>query len=75
MFGITDKKESPLAKISDLGVIIPVTFSTIFDSYSSVLCLINMIVSEVGHMNRAESEIIAKEFEELAREQKTFLPK
>lgn len=72
--GITDKQESPLAKITDLALIIPVTFSTIFDSYSSALCLFNMIVTEVGRINHKESAIIAKDFEELARAQKIFLP-
>jgi DNA-binding MurR/RpiR family transcriptional regulator len=72
--GITDKNESPLAKMADFAVTIPITFSTIFDSYCSALCLFNMIVTEVGRINRKESEIIAREFEELAREQKIFLP-
>ncbi len=72
--GITDKRESPLVKIANLALIIPVTFSTIFDSYSSSLCLFNMIVTEVGRINHKESAIIAKEFEELAKAQKFFLP-
>jgi len=43
--GITDKLESPLADLSKLLIIIPITFSTIFDSYASAFCLFNMIVT------------------------------
>ena len=71
--GITDKLESPLTDISELSVIIPITFSTIFDSYSSAFCLFNMIVTEVGRMNRVESETLIREFEILAKDLKIFL--
>lgn len=72
--GITDNADSPLARLVDLRVIIPITFATIFDSYSSTLCLFNMVVTEVGRANRAESEVIAQEFEKLAKKQSIFSP-
>jgi DNA-binding MurR/RpiR family transcriptional regulator len=71
--GITDKLESPLADLSELLIIIPITFSTIFDSYSSAFCLFNMIVTEVGRVNRNESEKLIREFETLAQHIKIFL--
>lgn len=71
--GITDKLESPLANLVNLSIIIPITFSTIFDSYSSAFCLFNMIVTEVGRMNRTESEKLSRDFETLAQNLKIFL--
>jgi DNA-binding MurR/RpiR family transcriptional regulator len=71
--GVTDKLESPLADLSKILIIIPITFSTIFDSYSSAFCLFNMIVTEVGRLNRNESEELIKEFETLAQKIKIFL--
>lgn len=71
--GITDKLESPLADLSELLITIPITFSTIFDSYSSAFCLFNMIVTEVGRVNRNESEKMIREFERLAQDIKIFL--
>jgi DNA-binding MurR/RpiR family transcriptional regulator len=71
--GITDKLESPLADLSKILIIIPITFSTIFDSYSSAFCLFNMIVTEVGRLNRKESEELIREFEALAKKIKIFL--
>jgi len=70
--GITDKIDSPLAGLVDLSIIIPITFSAIFDSYSAVLCLFNMIVTEVGRKNKQESEVLSEEFEALARTQNIF---
>jgi DNA-binding MurR/RpiR family transcriptional regulator len=71
--GITDKIDSPLSKISDTAIVIPITFTTIFDSYSSVMCLFNMVVTGVGKSNRKESENLSKEFENLARTVKIFV--
>jgi DNA-binding MurR/RpiR family transcriptional regulator len=71
--GITDKLDSPLADFSKILIIIPITFSTIFDSYSSAFCLFNMIVTEVGRVNRVESEKLIREFETLAQNIKIFL--
>lgn len=70
--GITDKIDSPLAGKVDLPLVIPITFSTIFDSYCSVLCLFNMIVTEVGRNNKQESESLSEEFEALARARNIF---
>ncbi|MBW2069936.1 MAG: MurR/RpiR family transcriptional regulator, partial [Deltaproteobacteria bacterium] len=71
--GITDKVDAPLVSLSKLSVVIPITFSTIFDSYCSVLCLFNMMVTEVGRMNQSESAALLMEFEELARHLKIFV--
>ena len=71
--GITDKTDSPLAELSDIPLVIPITFSTIHDSFSSVLCTFNMVVTEVGRENRAESEALSVIFEELARKTKMFV--
>jgi DNA-binding MurR/RpiR family transcriptional regulator len=71
--GITDKIDSPLADLVDLPIIIPITFSTIFDSYCSAFCLFNMIVTEVGRANKRESEFLSEEFEMLARERRIFV--
>ena len=70
--GITDKPESPLTAFCDTNLIIPITFSTIFDSYCSVLCLFNMLVTEVGKTSKEESATLFHEFEELARDIKIF---
>ncbi|MFO7665325.1 MAG: MurR/RpiR family transcriptional regulator [Desulfobacterales bacterium] len=71
--GITDKIDSPLSKISDTAVIIPITFTTIFDSYSSVMCLLNMVVTGVGKTNFKESKMLSQEFESLAKKVKIFV--
>lgn len=71
--GITDKIDSPLANVVDTAVIIPITFSTIFDSYCSALCLFNIIVTAVGRNNRKESEALSGEFERLAAARNVFM--
>jgi len=71
--GITDKINSPLAELADISVVIPITFSTIHDSFSSPLCLFNMVVTEVGRENRAESEALSIAFEELAKKTNMFM--
>lgn len=71
--GITDKIDSPLAKLSDTAIVIPITFTTIFDSYCSLICLLNMFVTDVGKRNRQESEALSKEFENLAKTVKVFV--
>jgi DNA-binding MurR/RpiR family transcriptional regulator len=71
--GITDKIDSPLAGLVDLPLVIPITFSTIFDSYCSVFCLFNMIVTKVGRTNSCESEFLSEEFEALARARNIFI--
>lgn len=73
LVAITDKMDSPLAKLSNHALVIPITFSTIFDSYCSVMCLFNMIVTAVGRTNRIESEELSKRFEALAKEVNIFL--
>jgi len=73
VLGITDKIDSPLASLSKFYIIVPVTFSTIFDSYSSAFCLFNMIVTEVGRANKVESADLFREFEEVVRELKIFV--
>lgn len=70
---ITDKIDSPLAKLADIPLVIPITFSTIHDSFSSVLCIFNMVVTEVGRENRAESEELSVIFEDLARKTNMFV--
>lgn len=69
---ITDKMESPLAALCRLSLVIPITFSTIFDSYCSALCLFSMLVTEVGRRNLKESGALIEEFESLAKEIKIF---
>jgi DNA-binding MurR/RpiR family transcriptional regulator len=71
--GITDKMDSPLAELADIPLVIPITFSTIHDSFSSVLCIFNMVVTEVGRENRTESEELSVTFEDLARKTKMFV--
>lgn len=71
--GITDKLESPLADLSNILITIPITFSTIFDSYSSAFCFFNMVVTGVGRMNRNESGKLIREFEKLAQTIKIFM--
>ena len=73
VFGITDRIDSPLAELAHASLVIPITFSTIFDTYGSAFCLFNMLVTRVGRTNARESEILSRRFEELAREVKIFL--
>lgn len=71
--GISDKIDSPLGKAVSSLTIVPITFSTLFDSYCSVLCLFNSIVTQVGRKNRKESEALSRAFETLARDTKIFI--
>ncbi len=73
VFGITDRIDSPLAKLAGTTLVIPITFSTIFDSYGSAFCLFNMVVKRVGTNNRKESEELSRQFEKLVREIGIFL--
>lgn len=73
IIGITDKIASPLYALAELALIIPVTFSTIFDSYCSAMCLFNMMVTEVGRANKEESAAMTLEFEAMARDLEIFV--
>jgi DNA-binding MurR/RpiR family transcriptional regulator len=72
---VTDRTDSPLALLSTLSIIVPITFTTIFDSYSSVLCFLNMLVTEVGRGNQPEAELLFQEFEHLAQRLNVFFRK
>ncbi len=72
VIGIMDKTDAPLHALSQLALIIPVTFSTIFDSYCSAFCLFNMMVTAVGRANKEESAALTREFETIARDLKIF---
>lgn len=72
IIGIMDKTDAPLHALSQLALIIPVTFSTIFDSYCSAFCLFNMMVTAVGRANKEESAALTREFETIARDLKIF---
>lgn len=71
--GISDKLDSPLGQAVSQLLVIPITFSTLFDSYSSAICLFGSIVTEVGRQNRDESETLSQAFETLAGETKIFI--
>ncbi len=71
--GISDKIDSPLGRVVSTLTVIPITFSTLFDSYSSLLCLFNSIVTQVGRKNSKESQALSRAFETLARDTRTFL--
>lgn len=66
IYGVTDRIDSPLSEFTTTSLIIPITFSAIFDSYSSAVCLFNMVVTRVGRSNRKESETLSRRFEKLA---------
>jgi DNA-binding MurR/RpiR family transcriptional regulator len=69
---ITDTILSPIAKLSDISLLIPIGLITIFDSYSAPLCLINALVTEVGRRNTKRTKKLLDEFEQLAKEQSIF---
>lgn len=69
---ITDNPESPVIQFSDLSIIVPVSFSTIFDSYLASFCLFNMIVTEVGKTSRQKAQKLINDFEVLAEEINIF---
>ena len=73
IIAITDQIDSPIADLATHSIIIPITFSTIFDSYCSAFSLFNMLVTEIGRVNQTESVELFKEFEELAKEVKIFI--
>jgi DNA-binding MurR/RpiR family transcriptional regulator len=75
VIAITDRMDSPLAPLAALSMVVPITFTTIFDSYCSVLCLLNMLVTGVGRGNQPEAEVLFKEFENLAQMLKVFFQK
>lgn len=69
---ITDNSESPVIPFSDLSIIVPVSFSTIFDSYLAPFCLFNMIVTDVGKTSRQKAQKLINDFEVLAEEVNIF---
>ncbi len=73
ILAITDKLNSPLASLAEHTIIVPVTFSTIFDSYCAVLCLFNIMVTEVGRGNQVESAELFRDFEDMAQQIRIFL--
>ena len=73
VIGICDKIDSPLTPNVSKLFVLPITFSTLFDSYCSVLCLFSAIVTQVGRSNREESKILSQSFEKLAKEKQIFL--
>jgi DNA-binding MurR/RpiR family transcriptional regulator len=72
MIAITDSKGSPLHSLAAIRLIVPISFTTLFDSYAAPLCLLNMLVTEVGRANTEESRRLLDEFESLAREIRVF---
>ena len=71
--GISDKIDSPLGEAVSMLLAIPITYSTLFDSYCSAICLFGSIVTQVGRQNRRESEALSRAFEALARDTKIFI--
>ena len=69
---ITDTLLSPIAKLSDISLLIPIGLITLFDSYSAPLCLINVLVTEVGRRNTRRTKQLLDEFEQLAKEKSIF---
>jgi DNA-binding MurR/RpiR family transcriptional regulator len=69
---ITDTILSPIAKLSDISLLVPIGLITIFDSYSAPLCLINVLVTEVGRRNTIRTKQLLDEFEQLAKEKSIF---
>jgi len=69
---ITDNLLSPIAKLSDISLLIPIGLITLFDSYSAPLCLINVLVTEVGRRNTRRTKQLLDEFEQLAKEKYIF---
>jgi len=72
IIGITDGEWSPLYPLASTSLIVNVSFTTLFDSYSAVLCLLNMLVTEVGRANSEESRRLIEDYETLAREIRVF---
>jgi DNA-binding MurR/RpiR family transcriptional regulator len=68
IIAITDSKASPLEALADIKLILPISFSTLFDSYAVPLCVLNMLVTEVARANMEQSKRLLDEFESLARE-------
>jgi DNA-binding MurR/RpiR family transcriptional regulator len=69
---ITDSLVSPIARLSNISLLAPVSLITIFDSYSAPLCLINALVTEVGRRNTNRTRQLLDEFEQLVKEQSIF---
>ena len=69
---ITDTLFSPIAKLSDISLLIPIGLITLFDSYSAPLCLINVLVTEVSRRNTRRTKQLLDEFEQLAKEKSIF---
>jgi DNA-binding MurR/RpiR family transcriptional regulator len=72
IIAITDTLLSPIAKLSDISLLIPIGLITLFDSYSAPLCLINVLVTEVGRRNTRRTKQLLDEFEQLAKEKSIF---
>jgi DNA-binding MurR/RpiR family transcriptional regulator len=70
--GITDSSGSPLCFHANTVLVVPISFTTLFDSYSAPLCLLNMLVTEVGRVNLESSKGLLDEFESLARDIRVF---
>lgn len=69
---ITDSLLSPIAKLSDITLVVPVGLITLFDSYSALLCLINALVTEVGRRNTNRTRQLLDEFERLVKEHSIY---
>lgn len=69
VIAITDDSSSPIAA-ADIKIFLPAAYGTIFDSYCSVYCFFNMMVTQVCWMNKPEAaelfekhELVAKRFD------------
>lgn len=68
ILAVTDQESSPLARLADLVIPVPISLSTVVDSFAAPVVLIHGLVVEYGERYRAEVQQHLLGFEQYTRD-------
>jgi DNA-binding MurR/RpiR family transcriptional regulator len=68
ILAVTDQESSPLARLADLVIPVPITLSTVVDSFAAPIVLIHGLVVEYGERYREEVQQQLIGFEQYTRD-------
>lgn len=73
VIGITDSELSPIAKLSDIVLIVPTCLPSFLESYTSTLCLLNALIGGVALQRKDDALSALDRLEEALQTFETYL--
>lgn len=73
VIGITDSDLSPIAKLSDIVLIVPTSLPSFLESYTSTLCLINALIGGVALKRQDDALAALDRLEEALQSFQTYM--